>query len=73
MFGNNAIKVPIKSCLHGFDMYVTIIVSLSPLQNNQVCVYKYTVTQDEVEDDTWMNATVTTTVEVSCDTGESSL
>ncbi len=40
------------------------------LQSNQVCVYRYRVTQEDFEDEVKMNATVTTTVEVSCDAGE---
>ena len=43
---------------------------LNPLQHDQVCVYKYRVVQEDFEDEVKQNASVTTTVEISCDAGK---
>ncbi len=40
------------------------------IQNDQLCVYKYSAVQEEFRDEVTMNASVTTTVVVSCDAGE---
>ncbi len=42
----------------------------NPLQNNQMCVYKYRAMQEDFDDEMKLDTSVTTTVVLSCDAGE---
>ncbi len=41
-----------------------------PLQDDQLCIYKYSAEQDDFNDEVKLNVSIITTVVVSCDASE---